>query len=134
MTSDSPAPIYKAALTKYAMPFDMAAGARAPQIPDDPGIVHAVRPVHSELGIREPYYIEDTGNYRAALCGALVKVIMPNTFKTEEPEACTYCIAETLNPATDHRPILRPGGLFGMYGGDAWSPRRWFRKRVERNK
>lgn len=130
MTPATPgAPIYKAGLTKWAMPFDRAAGARAPQIPDDPGPIHAVRPLESEFGIREPYFIEETYNYRAALCGAKVKVIMPNTFKIEEHGACADCIAESLRP-TLKPPLMRPGGGSSAYiHGDRWSPGRWFQKR-----
>lgn len=133
MTSANPRPIYKAGLTRWAMPFDREAGARAPQVPEEPGVVHAVRPVARELGIREPYFIEDTGDYRAALCGAKVKVIMPNTFKTEEEDACADCIAESINPK--HAGIMRPGGRGpAYYFGDRWSPRRWVRKRTRRDK
>lgn len=131
MTPATPQAIYKAALTKWAMPLDMAAGARAPQVPEDPGVVHAVRPVRRELELREPYFIEDTYNYRAALCGAKVKVIMPNTFKNEEPEACLDCISESRNPT--RKPLMRPGGSGLAYIlGDRWSPSRWRRKQRRR--
>ncbi|MDQ0679069.1 hypothetical protein QFZ30_002451 [Arthrobacter pascens] len=131
MTAATPQPIYKAGLTKWAMPFDRSAGARAPQVPDDPGPIHAVRPLRTELGIREPYFIEDTYNYRAALCGAKVKIIMPNTFKPEEDKACAYCIAESRNPT--RKVLMRPGGGPAYNSGDRWSPGRWLRKRKQRN-
>lgn len=127
-------PVYKAALIGYVMSFDKAAGAWTPTVPADIGIVHGVRPVHTELNLREPYFIEDRGDYRAALCGVLVRVIMPNTFKTNEPDGCWACISEALDPSTDHRPILRPAGRPGLYGGDAWSPKRLLHKSAVRIK
>lgn len=134
MTTANPqTPIYKAGLTRWAMPFDRSAGARSPQVPDEPGTVHAVRPVRRELGIREPYFIEDTGDYRAALCGAKVKVIMPNTFKSDEDGACEDCIAEYRKPQQSGP--MRPGGRGpAYYHCDRWSPGRWRRKRAQRNK
>lgn len=109
-----------AGLTAWAMPFDRAAGARVPTIPDDPGIIHAVRPRPTEVGMREPSFIEDTYLYRSALCGAKVKVIMPNTFKAEEDGACQACAKADPAP-----PLVRPGSpgwkMFSM--GDIWSPR-----------
>lgn len=134
MTTSAPQPIYKAGLTTgWSLPRDRTAGTRVPQVREDYGTVHAVRPVTNELQIREPYFIEDTYNYRAALCGAKVKVIMPNTFKTEEDDACAACIAETLNPS--RKPLMRPGGRGPAYlFGDRWSPGRWNRLRRQRDK
>ncbi|MBD1541036.1 hypothetical protein G9E11_01945 [Arthrobacter sp. IA7] len=128
--ADSSAPIYKAGLTSWSMPFDRQAGARTPQVPDEPGTIHAVRPTQSELRLREPYFIEDTYNYRAALCGAKVKIIMPNTFKADEEEACPYCIEETCKPP--RRTLQRPGGGPGYVVPDLWSPRQWLHKRKQR--
>lgn len=126
----SPAPIYKAGLTSWAMPFDRQAGARTPQVPDEPGPIHAVRPLPSEVRLREPYFIEDTYNYRAALCGAKVKIIMPNTFKTDEDEACPYCVDETRKSSTE---VLRqPGGGPTHVMLDLWSPRKLHGKRKQR--
>jgi hypothetical protein len=129
--TDRPVPIYKAGLTKWAYPFDRSAGARSPQVPDDPGPIHAVRPTARELKLREPYFIEDTYNYRAALCGAKVKIIMPNTFKPDEDGACPRCMAESSNPT--RKVLIRPGGGIAYLFGDRWSPRR-LRNRKQRGK
>lgn len=127
MTDAAPqTPIYKAGLTKWDMPRDRAAGARAPRLPEDPGIVHAVRPVRSELGIREPYFIEDTYDYRAALCGAKVKIIMPSSFKADEDEACPDCIKALRKP---QKMLISPTGKINYIFGDRWSPARWRRLR-----
>ncbi|KQQ98404.1 hypothetical protein ASF72_18335 [Arthrobacter sp. Leaf141] len=112
-----------AGLTKWSMPFDRVAGTRVPTVADDPGIIHAVRPVRRETSLREPIFLEDI-DYRAALCGAKVKVIMPSTFKPDEVGGCPACAA------------VRPGNMikypkgnsaFPNYG-DRWSPRARRRK------
>lgn len=114
-----------AGLTRWSMPFDKAAGARVPTVPDNPGIIHAVRPRRTEIGLREPSFIEDTYMYRAALCGAKVKVIMPNTFKADEEGACQDCAKEDPTPT-----LIRPGTpAFKMFTmGDPWNPRTWRKK------
>lgn len=125
MKQQTPNPIYKAGLTRWVMPFDRDAGARAPAVPDDPGPIHAVRPVARELSLREPSFLEETYMYRAALCGAKVKVIMPNSFKPAEAGACAACIAETRKPPP--KTLMRPGGGFFSTFGDPWNPSRWRR-------
>ncbi|CAN7467192.1 hypothetical protein LJR013_003209 [Pseudarthrobacter oxydans] len=118
-----------AGLSAWAMPFDRTAGARVPTVPDNPGIIHAVRPRLTEMGLREPSFIEDTYMYRAALCGAKVKIIMPNTFKADEEGACQKCANEDPAPS-----LIRPGTpaskMFTM--GDIWGPRTWRRKSVRK--
>lgn len=114
-----------AGLTGWVEVFDRQAGAWTPMVPDDPGIIHAVRPRPREPQLHEPSFLEDTYMYRAALCGAKVKVIMPNTFKPNEDGACQDCAKEDPTPK-----LIRPGTpaekMFTM--GDAWNPRAWRRK------
>lgn len=120
-----PDAVILAGLTGWSMPFDREAGARVPTIPDDPGVIHAVRPRRTEIGMREPSFIEDTHMYRVALCGAKVKVIMPNTFKADEEGACQKCAKKDPAPS-----LIRPGTpaskMFTM--GDIWSRRAWRKK------
>jgi hypothetical protein len=111
------------------MPFDRTAGARVPTAPDDPGVIHAVRPRRTELGMREPSFLEDTYMYRAALCGAKVKVIMPNTFKADEEGACQECAQQDLAPKLI-RPGTPPQKMFST--GDSWNPRAWRKKQRQK--
>ena len=130
MTLDAPKPIYKAGLTRWETPRDLQAGARAPQVPDDPGPIHAVRPITRELTMRGPSFLEDTYNYRAALCGAKVKIVMPNSFKAEESGACKDCADESRKPVPSR--FLRPHGGIATSFGDRWSPARW--RRISRKR
>ena len=133
MTPTTEPPILQAGLTRWAMPFDRIAGARAPQVPEDHGVIHAVRPTRSELALKEPYFIEDTGDYRAAICGARVKVIMPNSFKPSEEDACPDCIADAAHQLRIG--ISRPGSpTFVPIFGERWSPGRYRRLRAKRAK
>lgn len=120
-TNSEPNAVPLAGLTGWIEVRDRAAGAKTPAVPDDPGIIHAVRPRRTEIGMREPSFIEDTYMYRVALCGAKVKVIMPNTFKADEEGACQKCAKKDPAPS-----LVRPGTpaskMFTM--GDIWGPRR----------
>lgn len=95
-----------ASLTSYGMTRDESAGTWIPRIYDDPGQIHAIRPMIHESALaqmKDPYFIEETGNYRQSVCGVTVKVILPLSFKPTEDNACPKC-AEQL--ATGRR--LRP--------------------------
>ncbi|QSZ47215.1 hypothetical protein AYX22_01490 [Arthrobacter sp. D5-1] len=63
--------------------------------------------------------------YRAALCGAKVKVIMPNSFKSEEEGVCRDCVNEARKP--QRTTLMRPGGGISNIFGDKWNPARWRR-------
>ena len=125
MTPNLPEPVYKAGLTRWETPRDLQAGARAPQVPDDPGPIHAVRPTTRELTMRGPSFLEDTYNYRAALCGARVKVVMPNSFKPTETGACQDCADEASKPVPSK--FLHPKGGITTAFTDRWNPARWRR-------
>lgn len=110
-----------AGLTKYGMTRDPITRLMVPAIPDDPGVIHALRPTVSTRPILEPHFIEHTEEYRAAICGAQIKVVLPLSFKPGEDGACRECTAELRSnvplTATD------PGGsmpIFEKPGGDDW--------------
>ncbi|MFC8037840.1 hypothetical protein ACFUOZ_00610 [Paenarthrobacter sp. NPDC057355] len=107
-----------AGLTSYGMTRDEAAGKWVPCNYDEPGVIHAVRPAAAEPKMKNPYFIEETQDYRAALCGALVKVIMPNTFKPCEDGACPECIEEL--EVAEVREVLVTGPQFTSPLGDSW--------------
>lgn len=84
-----------ASLTSYGMTRDDSAGTWIPRIYDDPGKIHAVRPMIHESAwaqMTAPYFIEETYNYRQSVCGTTVKVILPLSFKPNEDNACPKCI------------------------------------------
>ncbi|WP_284985476.1 hypothetical protein [Arthrobacter sp. fls2-241-R2A-172] len=72
-----------------------------------------------------PSFLEDTYNYRAALCGAKVKVVMPNSFKPAETGACKDCVEEAGKPVASK--FLHPKGGIATAFTDRWSPGRWRR-------
>lgn len=92
MTGETQAPItYPAALTRFDMPKDPRTRLRTPGLPAQIGLVHALNPLPEETRIHEPWYIEDPHDYRAALCGARVKVILPVPYQGGDPDACWDC-------------------------------------------
>lgn len=107
-------------LTAYALARDAVSRKWHPVIPDDPGIIHAIRPTITEPTITEPYFIEDTQHYRAGLCGALVKVVVPLSFKPTETGACPECLEELANPAVQDGWLRNPFGA-SMTGDRWWS-------------
>ncbi|TLM87222.1 hypothetical protein [Pseudarthrobacter sp. NamE5] len=105
-------------LTAYALARDTVSRKWHPVIADEPGIIHAVRPTATEPTITEPYFIEDTQHYRAGLCGALVKVVVPLSFKPAETDACQECVDELTNPAVPAVWLSNPFGA--SLTGDSW--------------
>lgn len=83
---------YAAGLAKYELVKDPATGRRAPRLRQNPGQVHAVTTVRHRHGMREPQFIEDTWAYRVALCGTLIRVVMPMSFKPSEENVCRRCV------------------------------------------
>lgn len=110
-----------AGLTNYSNSRDPITRLMVPAIPNDPGIIHALRPTVSPRPILEPHFIEHTEDYRAAICGAQIKVVLPLSFKPDEDGACPECAEELRHNA----PIAAtdPGGsmpIFEKPGGDDW--------------
>jgi hypothetical protein len=67
-----------------------------PELPADPGTVHALVYINARGVIdvarpKEPDYIE--GWHPAeAICGARVRTLLPIQFNTDDPDACPKCI------------------------------------------
>lgn len=122
-------------LTRYSLARDQATRIWHPIIADDPGTIHAVRPATTEPSLTAPYFIEDTGDYRAAICGAQIKVILPLTFKATEPGVCPECIEEINEPSTPvpwlHNPFRTAtvGESWTQHGG--FKHPGWMRRRAE---
>jgi hypothetical protein len=106
-------------LTRYSLARDQETRIWHPVIDDDPGTIHAIRPTTTEPALTDPYFIEHTQDYRAAICGALIKVILPLSFKTTEAGACTECIEEIQQPSKPD-PWLRDP-FFTATFGESWS-------------
>ncbi|MFK0002552.1 hypothetical protein [Paenarthrobacter sp. NPDC090522] len=107
-----------AGLTSYGMTRDETSGSWVPRIYDEPGIIHAVHPTPTEPQMANPYFIEETQNYRAAVCGALVKVVMPSTFKPAEEGACPECIEDLAAAVPPQMAARTP--TFLPPAGDSW--------------
>ncbi|WP_405475683.1 hypothetical protein [Paenarthrobacter ilicis] len=107
-----------AGLTCYAMARDETTRVFNPAIPDEPGTIHALRPTLTDRKLLNAHFIEDTGDYRAAICGAKVKVVLPLTFKSEEEDACPECVEELASGAPE--PTISYSPLFHAPGGDSW--------------
>jgi hypothetical protein len=82
---------YLAALRHFDIPKDPYTRLHTPSLPLRMGIVHALNPLPTETGISQPWYIEDPMDYRAALCGARVKVVLPIPLTTKDPDGCWEC-------------------------------------------
>jgi hypothetical protein len=82
---------YLAALSRFDIPKDPRTRLHTPALPLQMGIVHALNSLPAEIGIRQPWYIEDPMDYRAALCGARIKVILPIPLTTKDPDGCWEC-------------------------------------------
>lgn len=89
---NTPAPTtYPAALTRFDLPKDPHTRQYTPTLPQRLGIVHALNPLPEETRIHEPWFLEDPTDYRAALCGARVKVILPRNLALTDPDGCWEC-------------------------------------------
>lgn len=94
-----------------------------------------MRPTRTEPTLTDPYFIEHTGDYRAAICGAQIKVILPLSFKTTEPGVCPECIEE-INDHSGPATRLRNPFKVAIVGESWWhdggfrNPG-WMRRRAE---
>jgi hypothetical protein len=82
---------YLAALRHFDIPKDPRTRLHTPALPLRMGIVHALNPLPIETGISQPWYIEDPMDYRTALCGARIKVILPIGLGIKDPDGCWEC-------------------------------------------
>jgi len=106
---------YISALTRYDRLSYAVDRHRSPILPEDPGTVHAIRasakpdkridtailitsPTWREIqrlqDTNEPQFFEDYQNYKSAICGRTVKVLLPAEFHEDDPDACQSCIAK----------------------------------------
>ncbi|ALE91836.1 hypothetical protein AOC05_05030 [Arthrobacter alpinus] len=85
---------YAAGLTNYVITKDLATGHKTPRLRDNPGQVHAVVNNTSRPAMQEPFFVEETWDYRAALCGKLIRVVMPLSFKSNEENICRRCVSK----------------------------------------
>ncbi|POH58286.1 hypothetical protein [Arthrobacter glacialis] len=85
---------YAAGLTNYVIAKDPGTGRKAPRLRDNPGQVHAVVNNIHRPAMLEPFFVEETWDYRAALCGQLIRVVMPLSFKSTEENVCRQCVAK----------------------------------------
>lgn len=85
---------YAAGLTNYVIAKDLVTGHKTPRLRDNSGQVHAVYNDTRRPAMKEPFFVEETWDYRAALCGELIRVIMPLSFKSTEENVCQRCVAK----------------------------------------
>ena len=85
---------YAAGLTNYVIARDPVTGHKTPRLQDNPGQVHAVVNNTRRPAMQEPFFVEETWDYRAALCGQLIRVVMPLSFKSTEENVCRRCVAK----------------------------------------
>lgn len=78
-----------AALERYDMRRIEHGAPPEPSVPDEPGVVHAIRTL--TLRANEPQFLEGVGAGSQALCGASVRIIMPVRFQRDDPDACAAC-------------------------------------------
>jgi hypothetical protein len=82
---------YLAAHRHFDIPKDPHTRLHTPALPLRMGIVHAINPLPTETGISQPWYIEDPLDYRVALCGARIKVILSIALGIKDPDGCWGC-------------------------------------------
>lgn len=80
-----------AALTRFNKPKDPHTGIHTPILPADPGVVHIIRATRKEVARHDPWFVEDPEDYRAALCGTRVKVILSMPLSKDDPQGCGEC-------------------------------------------
>lgn len=115
---------YAAGLTNYVIAKDPVTGHKAPRLKDNPGQVHAVYNDSRRPAMQEPFFVEETWDYRAAVCGKLIRVIMPLSFKETEENACQRCVAQMAT--IDASQPLRFEGIISERFQLGWRPR-WAR-------
>lgn len=90
---------YPAALDDFDMHKDEETKRFTPALPAHLGIVHAINALPRETDIAQPWFIEDPDEYRRALCGDRVKVILPQPLSTTDPDGCRECQRiQAMNP------------------------------------
>jgi hypothetical protein len=90
VTGSLPSQFLNAALVRYDTRRDPVTHFVDAVVPEDIGVVHALRRGRFRPRLKEPYF---TGRYEIdeALCGARVKVHLPLEFDPGDPDACQRC-------------------------------------------
>jgi hypothetical protein len=70
-------------------------GVPQPVLPLNIGKVHAIKDFLFQPAeiYREPQFCEHPMEYKKALCGAVVKVVLPKVFDPGDPDVCPTCSA-----------------------------------------
>lgn len=85
------APIpYLAGLTRFDIERDRNNHYLYPVLPENPGVAHAMVNLTGRRPAEEDY-LTAPAEYRQALCGAKLKVILPTRFIPADPSACRTC-------------------------------------------
>lgn len=113
---------YAAGLTNYVIAKDRVTGHKTPRLRDNPGQVHAVVNNTRRPAMQEPFFVEETWDYRAALCGQLIRVVMPLSFKPTEENVCRRCVAKMELLANSELTRFERAKLEGSRFG--WVPKR----------
>lgn len=119
---------YAAGLSNYVVTKDPLTGHKAPRLKDNPGQVHAVYNDARRPAMQAPFFVEDTWDYRAAVCGKLIRVIMPLSFKETEENVCQKCVAKMAT--VDKSQPLRHEGILSERFHLGWRPR-WARRATQ---
>ncbi|WP_164700882.1 hypothetical protein [Modestobacter sp. KNN46-3] len=106
---------YTSALTHYDQRRDPVDHVIEKVLPEDIGQVHAVRLTRFDRrGGNGPHFLSARW-YERAMCGAVVKVLMPQEFDPGEDDACPRCVGPVLRgerapapPWMDDEPPLPP--------------------------
>jgi hypothetical protein len=106
-------PTYFAALTRFDKERDPNNHVWYPRLPDNPGTAHSYRPMRFESTPRQNHFLDSPIEYRKALCGATIKVILATGFRLDDDDACQSCVALThqeteTGVAAQGAPPLRP--------------------------
>lgn len=108
--------VYVMALTRFDKEQDAGNHRWYPTLPADPGIVHSYRDRMTAASPTQPLILDSPFEYRIALCGAKVKVVLPTAFRLDDDDACQTCVAlthreqETGSAAPGTRPFRPPSG------------------------
>ncbi len=95
-----------AGLDRFDKKRDNGHGTSYPTLPLNIGKVHAIhdsRWMPSGLHT-EPQFCDSPFEYKMALCGATVKVVLPLVFDPGDPDVCPGCSTSSFK---DHRPRVQ---------------------------
>ncbi|MFB0840183.1 MULTISPECIES: hypothetical protein [unclassified Arthrobacter] len=96
-----------AGLDRFDKTRDNGHGIAYPTLPVNIGKVHAISDFRwHRTGIyTEPQFCDAPWEYKLALCGAKVKVVLPKVFDPGDPDVCPGCAAEGYKGPTKPRGV-----------------------------